>query len=225
MNGRFHVNRNFGIGSSQSVEAVAPVEAVQPARSWHFVDKFQGMAGEDTEPDTLFFVESWTLGMSAALENLQRRRASRTRRPALPATESTASYVERQTSEEDFFSPSDAWAVTEACCMGPSEAHAELASGTPDSGPSEQEWEVLLGEYDGDATEAMTEERACSLLGVDASYTSAQLKAAYRRKVSQWHPDRLQRLAEKQRQLATRQMAAINEAHHLLRECLLRQTA
>jgi curved DNA-binding protein CbpA len=34
--------------------------------------------------------------------------------------------------------------------------------------------------------------------------------------VSQWHPDRFQRKAEEVRQFATKQMAAINEAYHLL---------
>jgi curved DNA-binding protein CbpA len=37
---------------------------------------------------------------------------------------------------------------------------------------------------------------------------------------SQWHPDRLEFRTESVRQIATEQMAAINEAYHLLRSCL-----
>jgi DnaJ-class molecular chaperone len=43
-----------------------------------------------------------------------------------------------------------------------------------------------------------------------------EIKAAYRRMVGQWHPDRLECRAEDVRQLATRQMASINEAYRLL---------
>jgi curved DNA-binding protein CbpA len=37
---------------------------------------------------------------------------------------------------------------------------------------------------------------------------------------SQWHPDRLECTTEQVRRLATAQMAAINEAYHLLSSCL-----
>ena len=36
--------------------------------------------------------------------------------------------------------------------------------------------------------------------------------------VSEWHPDRLEQSGERVRAFATKQMAAINEAYHLLRE-------
>ena len=66
----------------------------------------------------------------------------------------------------------------------------------------------------------MTQDRACQLLGVTATSTQKQIKAAYRRKVSQWHPDRLENRTNEVRQLATKQMAMINEAYRLLRNGL-----
>jgi DnaJ-class molecular chaperone len=62
----------------------------------------------------------------------------------------------------------------------------------------------------------MTKELACRLLGVIAPSTRKQIKAAYRRMVSQWHPDRLELASEEVRQMANERMATINEAYHLL---------
>jgi DnaJ like chaperone protein len=67
----------------------------------------------------------------------------------------------------------------------------------------------------------MTQYRACQLLGVTSNSTQRQIKAAYRRKVSQWHPDRLESRTKEVRLLATEQMAAINEAYRLLRNGLI----
>jgi curved DNA-binding protein CbpA len=66
----------------------------------------------------------------------------------------------------------------------------------------------------------MTQQSARELLGVNENCTRAQIKAAYRRMASQWHPDRLECTTEQVRRLATAQMAAINEAYHLLSSCL-----
>jgi DnaJ-class molecular chaperone len=71
----------------------------------------------------------------------------------------------------------------------------------------------------------MTPRRACRLLGVSANSSGEQIKAAYRRMASQWHPDRLARGSEHERQMATEQMAAINEAYSLLRSGSRQQAA
>ena len=63
----------------------------------------------------------------------------------------------------------------------------------------------------------MTCQGAGDLLGVSSQSSEAHVKAAYRRMVSAWHPDRLERSDEKVRAFATNQMAAINEAYHFLR--------
>jgi DnaJ like chaperone protein len=54
------------------------------------------------------------------------------------------------------------------------------------------------------------------LLGAEQGCTEDELKSAYRQKVSQWHPDRLEGMAPELRQLATEQMTRINEAYEKL---------
>jgi DnaJ family protein C protein 3 len=61
----------------------------------------------------------------------------------------------------------------------------------------------------------MTQLRACRLLGVNAGSTREQVRAAYRRMASQWHPDRR---TDEVGRVANERMAAINEAYRLLRE-------
>jgi curved DNA-binding protein CbpA len=63
----------------------------------------------------------------------------------------------------------------------------------------------------------MTHQHACRLFGVSANTTLEQLRSAYRRMVTQCHPDRLGPATEEAHQRATDQMAAINEAYRLLR--------
>jgi hypothetical protein len=63
----------------------------------------------------------------------------------------------------------------------------------------------------------MSYKSACGVLGVSVDSNDAQIKTAYRRMVSAWHPDRLEQSGEKVRALATEKMAAINEAYHFLR--------
>ncbi|MGA2729194.1 MAG: J domain-containing protein [Terracidiphilus sp.] len=63
----------------------------------------------------------------------------------------------------------------------------------------------------------MTLERARQLLGVGLASTQMQIKAAYRQKVREWHPDRLSDQNKVARQFANEKMTEINEAYRLLR--------
>ena len=54
------------------------------------------------------------------------------------------------------------------------------------------------------------------LLGVHSGCSAEEFKAAYKRTVSQWHPDRLQQMAPELRQFATERLARINEAYSKL---------
>ncbi len=57
---------------------------------------------------------------------------------------------------------------------------------------------------------------ACRLLGVAATSTREQIKAAYRKMAGRYHPDRLETAGSVDPQLATDRMASINEAYRLL---------
>jgi curved DNA-binding protein CbpA len=63
----------------------------------------------------------------------------------------------------------------------------------------------------------VAEAAAYDLLGVAPGCTPEELTAAYRRKVSQWHPDKLQTMAQELRDYAIRHTARINEAYQMLR--------
>jgi hypothetical protein len=73
--------------------------------------------------------------------------------------------------------------------------------------------------------ENMTIGHAHQFLGTTTTSTREQIRSAYRRKVSEWHPDRLHCASETVRKCATQQMAAINEAYRLLRTAPLHDAA
>ena len=62
----------------------------------------------------------------------------------------------------------------------------------------------------------MTPRQACRLLGVSPTMGREQLRSAYRRMVTQWHPDRLEGSSEEELNFATERMAEINLAYRLL---------
>jgi DnaJ like chaperone protein len=213
-------SRFFGVRGTRSTtkefdDAVSAAEPNRPRQNWQFVNEFQTRMGEDSEPDPQFFVESWTLGVSAAMENLQKRRqvqAARARHShsmrQVQDLGTLASILERELGAEFHSSVS----------MGQNEEY-QVAS-QPLLSAEEPEWDPLVEECESaqEASQPMTRERACRLLEVAANSTRPQIKAAYRRKVSQWHPDRLAHRGEDLRLLANRQMAAINEAYRFLRD-------
>jgi len=63
----------------------------------------------------------------------------------------------------------------------------------------------------------VTEAEAYGLLGVSPGCSREELTTAYHRKVSQWHPDKLDTMAQELRDYATRHLARINEAYDRLR--------
>ena len=66
-------------------------------------------------------------------------------------------------------------------------------------------------------TGPVTQAEACELLGVSQGCTPEELASAYHRKVLQWHPDKLDTMAQELRDYATRRTARINEAYQRLR--------
>jgi DnaJ-domain-containing protein 1 len=199
---------------------------------------------DDSNLDPLFLVESWTLGVAAATESLQRRRQvdtdreNRNRAFRELDTLGTLHFVEdRQHTAES------ALADRAATIVDRYDA-ASSQSWTPQDWVPEdritQSWipqgwtPSLMPHYEplqqaapstefGDST--MTTERACLLLEVSSASTREQVRSAYRRMVGQWHPDRLQFTTEAIRNHATQHMAALNEAYRLLCATLLEDAA
>jgi DnaJ domain len=67
-------------------------------------------------------------------------------------------------------------------------------------------------------TGPVTQGEACELLGVSPGCTKEELAAAYRRRISQWHPDKLETMAQELKDYATRRTARINEAYERLKQ-------
>jgi hypothetical protein len=185
-----------------------------------FAQEIQQAMGEDFELDPQFLEESWTLGVAAATESWQRRQRNQVERE-----QQSRAFREMDSLGGLNFVPatdwvaagggawSGTWSGSMAAMMDPdrSQQHAAApaaaATEWPFGQPEQERWE----DWDSDSDEPMTPLRACRLLGVDASSTREQIRAAYRRLASQWHPDR------RAGQGANQRMAAINEAYRVLR--------
>jgi len=68
-----------------------------------------------------------------------------------------------------------------------------------------------------DPTGPVTQAEAYELLGVNPGCSLEEVANAYHRKVSQWHPDKLESMADELKTFATRRTARLNEAYHMLR--------
>ena len=59
-----------------------------------------------------------------------------------------------------------------------------------------------------------------ALLGLTKEYDKSKLKSAYKRKMAEYHPDKVYKLGEKLRKVAENESKAINEAYAILRKRL-----
>lgn len=227
MEGQFHVDRGARSTAQESFKATPAFEPNGPRQSWQFVDEFQQLVGDDSEPDPLFFVESWTSGMPAAVENLkQRRRAQEDRERQSRAfrefeTPATLPFILEKELNGNFLYAANVAAIAGGYDGAWSQQSPEVPSARIQD-PAPQPWDTFPEECGSslDTIHPMTQHRACQILDVSATSTPKQIKAAYKHMVSQWHPDRLERGTEEVRQLATKRMTAINEAYRLLRSTL-----
>src|ERR1700679_2296624 len=73
MEGQFHVGRHSCVTTQESHEDLPALDSNLPVQPWQLVTDVEGLLGTDVEPDPLFFVESWSLGVDAAVRNFQRR--------------------------------------------------------------------------------------------------------------------------------------------------------
>lgn len=218
MENQFNPFRNYDATTQQNRETAEPSSSNlsgsnQSGQASPFISDFQQLLGEASEPDPLFFIETWTLGTPAAVENF------RLRQPMQAAHRSTPPRVDQQpayVSTQSFFHPNPFnWSVftsVHTVAPDPASRQSSAFSATP------------VTSNDDDSI-PMTLDRACRILGVTPTSPLSQIKTAHRQLVIEWHPDRLQNQSEEVRRYATAKMVTINEAYCLLRNDLLQHSA
>jgi len=221
MEGQFQVDRGSCATTPEGYDATPAIEPSRRGQTWQFVDEFQRLLGEDSEPDIRFFVDSWTAGTAQAVKSFQQRQQRQPERPRRASYElnsvDTLSFVQERALHEEFVSSITAPAVaTYSNATSQPESLEDTTSQTEEQ--AWQEWEKFTKECGASsiAIHPKAQQYALLLLGVNSTSTRKQIKAAYRKMVSEWHPDRLKIATEKSRRLANERMAAINEAYHLL---------
>jgi len=217
MEGQFHVDPSTCASAHDGYESISAHPISGPRPSWNFVGDFERLVGDDSEPDPQFFVESWTLGMAAAVENFQLRRRGQAK-----AGRPMSGFAEIDAFEPAPFVQGPAFDAQShpSFKAGATAARWQRGSSVESMQPKPEKERQSFSDsciYGEELHHPITQEVACRLLGVLATSTRAQIKAAYRHKVSQFHPDRLGCMSEEERLAATERMAAINEAYRLLR--------
>jgi DnaJ-domain-containing protein 1 len=168
----------------------------------HFANDLQSLLGPDAEPDSIFLEESWTLGLTAATENLQRRRRGQADRER-----QNVSFRELNNLGSIFLMQESEWSTDSLLCERTAVIASQYTSWSDVS---------FADEYAAEIFHPMTVQQARRVLGVDAGCEREHIKNAYRRMVSKWHPDRHEGSGKTTLRQATEKMAAINEAYRLL---------
>lgn len=225
MENQFNPYRGHEASTYQNRESVEAPGSSQFDPSSPFLSDFHQLLGGGLEPDPLFFIETWTLGTSAAVESFRLRQPMQPRQPlhADPGAQSrggsTPSYV---SSQSIFHANPFNWSVFVS----------ENTVVQEKSNPTHAQ-QTLIDSYPSAVDECGNQDEALpvslddarNILGLTPTSTLSQMKTAHRQHVIAWHPDRLQHKSEEVRRYATQKMAAINEAYRLLRNDLPQQTA
>lgn len=188
--------------------------AAQPSESGSpFLTDIEQVLGEETEPDAEFFVDSWTMGVAEASENfLRRKKQQKSRVHDLPQWAAVSTF-----SFPPFFdSAAVASPETTQPLRKPSTAQHSMADSIVDwQSPGNDEWDNWR-EDEAESANPLTVESACRILGVTTASSREQIRAAYRKMATRYHPDRLAQAATRDQKLASDHMASINEAYRLL---------
>ncbi len=223
MEGYFQADRGSCTTMQNGHATMPPIELDRPELAGQLANQMEQVLGGDSEPDTLFFVESWTIGVPAAVQNLQLRRQRQQDHQRQNNgfnrfhTLRTLSFIQERGIDTEFLSSFGASGAADAYFPALPPQPREMPAATAQSRVS-QESGAVFEEFDSinEATRPLTLQGARRLLAVTTTSTRGQIRAAYRRMASSYHPDRLVSGTEAERQLGTDRMAAINEAYRLL---------
>lgn len=172
------------------------------------------LLGANSEPDSQFFVESWTLGVEAATHRLQTRREAAMHRDFDPTSfrpfdfSMPLNFV--HDAAHDQHAVASMSAGFSAAWKDAYGVHGAASSRNAERPHDETKAGARL------SSQPVTIEDACRMLGVAATSTRKQIRSAYRQLVRRYHPDRLAQSSEQDRRIATDKMTSINEAYHLL---------
>lgn len=200
----------FWLGNEASLE---DVRGSQPGAAANqtgvpFLMQVEQVLGEETVPDAEFFIDSWTVGIAAASENLLRRQEKRKSREHETPDWVTFPFFTPWVVAGAESSVEGAWPLREARAEEASMAYRRRQGGEEsDDWQAADEVEIVC---------PLTLESACRVLGVAVTSTREQIRAAYRKMASRYHPDRLARSGAREQKLASDRMASVNEAYRLL---------
>ena len=232
MEGYVQIGRSFFAVPHEGSESLNSTEPTPPEPPSQFAAQMAQILGESSEPDPLFFVESWTVGVAAAVDNLQQRRQRQSNstscRPVLHPFDNRGplNFVDVTVSDEAFFKTTRANTVADSYTAGrPTQFREETPA--PKQSATSQAWQSFVDDFEisQDSVQPTTVESACQLLGVPVTSTREQIKGAYRRMANRYHPDRLESRSERERIRGTDRMASINEAYRLLRTTMFGEAA
>jgi hypothetical protein len=158
--------------------------------------QIQQRLGEGNEPDSEFFIDSWTIGVATATENYLHRHRQKNNRESKPSAACPF--------------PSFTPFIADLCSPELQLHAGEPSNDQPSDGVRSNDEPLSPVRH------PLTLESARRLLGIAGSSTREQIKIAYRQMAGRYHPDRLRHATAREQQLATDRMAAINEAYRLL---------
>jgi hypothetical protein len=225
MNGQWHAEDSFPSTTNLfcgEEPAEAPLGSTGTLRA---ADQIRELLGEDCELEASFLEDSWTSGRpitSASCRHKPNRAANHDEDVTFAEWNILGSFsfafANGVMSDRPAYvsRPDSANTYSAAWLRDPSEG---FASRTEDHA-SVHDAAGYQNAYGDGPLGSMTYLRACALLGVSEASTVTQVRTAYRRMVSKWHPDRMEQSGKKVRAFATNQMVVINEAYHFLREVL-----
>lgn len=195
-----------GVGEVQPEAAAAQPGGADSGTP--FFAQIEQVLGEETQPDAAFFMDTWTVGVSAASENFRRRQeGQKSREQGSPAWDTFSFFMPLFVATAE--PPVQAsWPLREAFA-------AERSIADPRRLRDEQmeDWQAP---DEVEMVTPLTLESACHVLGVATTSTREQVKAAYRKMASRYHPDRQAQGGTREQKLASDRMASINEAYRLL---------